>query len=153
MKSLDKEFFLDVICKWKSFWMNQTQNSEDDRQNYFNRAYGVDANMKHHLAEMCSKAAIAAVSEASGEFDKNSAFDRGRLYFDSEYTSHDLVYEIFADGARWQFEKCRAEIGLMKLELAEAKAEIERLKKFEKWHDEMPERIELGGDLFKGMTR
>ena len=31
--------------------MNQTQNGEADRMNYFNRAFGIDANMIYSLAE------------------------------------------------------------------------------------------------------
>ncbi len=46
----DKEFFLEIIESWTRYWMNQTQNSESDRANYFRRAFGVDANMRHHLA-------------------------------------------------------------------------------------------------------
>lgn len=49
-----KDKALKIIEDWKMFWMNQTQNSEADRKNYFNRAMGVDANMKHHLADMIS---------------------------------------------------------------------------------------------------
>ena len=44
--------FEKVVDSWKSFWMNQTQNNEEDRFNYFNRVMGVDSNMKHHLVEM-----------------------------------------------------------------------------------------------------
>lgn len=50
-----KERFLEIVRKWKHFWMNQTQNSEEDRQNYFNRAFGIDANMSHHLADLLHK--------------------------------------------------------------------------------------------------
>lgn len=48
--------FLTAITDWKHHWMNQTQNSEEDRKNYFNRAFGVDANMKHDLARRLSVA-------------------------------------------------------------------------------------------------
>ena len=47
----DKDYFLAVVCNWKVFWMNQTQNGEEDQMNYFNRAFGVDSNMKHNLAD------------------------------------------------------------------------------------------------------
>ncbi|WP_413581079.1 hypothetical protein [Bdellovibrio sp. HCB288] len=53
-----------IIMEWKSFWMNQTQNSEEDRKNYFNRAFGVDANMKYDLARR-----IAALNQISGGKD------------------------------------------------------------------------------------
>ena len=55
-EALTKENILEVITQWKIFWMNQTQNSEADRKNYLNRAMGVDANMKHNLAERLVKA-------------------------------------------------------------------------------------------------
>lgn len=53
---MTKDQALDLIIKWKSFWMNQTQNSPKDHKNYFSRAIGVDANMKHHLANMIAEA-------------------------------------------------------------------------------------------------
>lgn len=49
--AVDREKILEVCREWKGFWMNQTQNSEADRKNYFNRACGIDANMIHHLAD------------------------------------------------------------------------------------------------------
>ena len=45
------------ICReWKTFWMNQKQNSEADYKNYLSRAMGVDANMRCHLEDMISAA-------------------------------------------------------------------------------------------------
>ncbi len=52
----DKEFFLKIIEDWLTYWMNQTQNSKADQENYFRRALGVDANMRHHLADKLAKA-------------------------------------------------------------------------------------------------
>lgn len=46
---------LEIIREWKHFWMNQTQNSEEDRKNYFDRAFGVDANMMHDLANRIAR--------------------------------------------------------------------------------------------------
>ena len=43
---------LEIIEEWKHFGMNQRHNSEDDFQNYFQRAVGVDANMMHHLGDL-----------------------------------------------------------------------------------------------------
>lgn len=51
MQRFDKEHFLKVVQEWKHFWMNQNQNSKEDHRNYFNRAFGIDANMAHHLAD------------------------------------------------------------------------------------------------------
>lgn len=52
----NKEFFLKIIREWKSSWMNQRQNSEYDYENYFKRAFGVDANMMHSLANRLEEA-------------------------------------------------------------------------------------------------
>lgn len=43
--------------------MNQTQNSEADRKNYFDRAFGVDSNMQHHLACDCREAEFALLQK------------------------------------------------------------------------------------------
>lgn len=50
-KLKDVEFTLKIVRDWKHFWMNQTQNSKEDHANYFSRAFGVDSNMTHHLAD------------------------------------------------------------------------------------------------------
>ncbi len=42
----------DLIEKWKYYWMNQKQNSKEDYHNYFQRAFGVDANMMAHLEKL-----------------------------------------------------------------------------------------------------
>lgn len=47
---MNKEFFLKLIREWKFSWMNQTQNSQEDYQNYFERAFRIDSNMIHSLA-------------------------------------------------------------------------------------------------------
>lgn len=47
---INKDWAMKVVGGWKSFWMNQHQNSVEDQQNYFGRALGVDANMSHNLA-------------------------------------------------------------------------------------------------------
>jgi hypothetical protein len=52
---MTKEEATQLVEDWKYFWMDQTQNSEEDRKNYFSRAFGVDANMQHHLAGLISK--------------------------------------------------------------------------------------------------
>ena len=56
-----KEKYIRIIEKWKSYWMNQTQNDEADYQSYLRRAVGVDANMKHHLAQMLADAELSAL--------------------------------------------------------------------------------------------
>lgn len=51
-KERDEEAIMKVIREWKHYWMNQRQNSEEDYQNYLNRASGIDSNMIHHLAKL-----------------------------------------------------------------------------------------------------
>lgn len=46
---------LQVVSDWKMFWSNQTQNSPEDQQNYFHRAFGIDSNMKHNLADRMNR--------------------------------------------------------------------------------------------------
>lgn len=59
---LHEESILEVLRKWKSSWMNQTQNSEADRANYFTRAFGVDANMIHSAANRVSKSLMPVLA-------------------------------------------------------------------------------------------
>lgn len=88
--SQTKDTFLDVIEMWQGVWMNQTQNSEADRANYFRRAFGVDANMRHHLARLLAedaartqkaREAVAAVVAAA------EGFERCAQYREDEYIS------------------------------------------------------------------
>ncbi len=44
----DKEHQLETITKWKHAWM--------DEPDYFDRAFNIDSNMKHHLADTIAKA-------------------------------------------------------------------------------------------------
>lgn len=55
MARMAKDSFLTVIEEWTGYWMNQRQNSQQDYENYFRRAFGVDANMRHHLAVLIAK--------------------------------------------------------------------------------------------------
>lgn len=65
---LTEEFFLNVVDEWKMFWMNQKQNSEDDYQNYFRRALGVDANMMHHLASEMRKFVLQKMEGTDAQY-------------------------------------------------------------------------------------
>lgn len=50
---MDEEFFLKIVIEWKHSWMNQYQNDQNDQkdyENYHRRAFGIDANMVHSLA-------------------------------------------------------------------------------------------------------
>lgn len=71
--------------EWEAFWMNQTQNSEEDHDNYFRRAASVDANMIHHLGEMIDQKFVeaSAVEELvralefyAAEGDEESMWDK-----------------------------------------------------------------------------
>ena len=55
-KLLNNEFFLKIVRDWKHSLMNQRQNDEADFQNYYNRAFGIDSNMMHSLANRLSDA-------------------------------------------------------------------------------------------------
>jgi hypothetical protein len=66
----EKERLLEIILEWKHFWMNQRQNSQADYENYHRRAFGIDANMQHHLATMLLAAQAA---EAPGSVDEEAA--------------------------------------------------------------------------------
>jgi hypothetical protein len=46
-----KEKYLKIIHQWKAFWMNERDNKYDQR------AFGIDANMKHDLARRLVEAA------------------------------------------------------------------------------------------------
>jgi hypothetical protein len=64
-EKLTEHQILEAIRKWKYFWMNQTQNSEADRANYFHRAFGVDSNMAHDLAHRIHK--LLTIQEQTNE--------------------------------------------------------------------------------------
>ena len=57
----NEESIREIIHQWKWFWMNQTQNSEEDRENYYRRAVGVDSNMIHNLAKRICRPDITEV--------------------------------------------------------------------------------------------
>jgi len=50
-KAANKDHYLKIIQEWKHAWMNQYGNGQSDHDNYFRRAFGIDANMKHSLAK------------------------------------------------------------------------------------------------------
>lgn len=75
---LTKDYFLELVERWQSIWMNQKQNSKEDYENYWRRAFRVDANMRHHLADMIAKdplllalVEIAETLESLGEYAAN----------------------------------------------------------------------------------
>lgn len=52
LERITREKMESVVSVWRLYWMGQIQNSEEDRQNYYQRASRIDANMRHHLAKM-----------------------------------------------------------------------------------------------------
>lgn len=96
-----EEFFVEIIMQWRMFWMNQTQNSTADRDNYRHRALGVDANMKYDLAKRIQKA-LASRPKAEGRDDCTV----GPLYF-CRWVSPELSREIAAK-LNADLEKVRA---------------------------------------------
>lgn len=61
---IDSEFFIKVVENWRSFWMNQKANTgcQKDHENYFSRAFGIDANMKYHLASKMHDAVLPVLA-------------------------------------------------------------------------------------------
>lgn len=55
LKMATKDHFKEIVENWKMYWMSQRQNSKEDYENYWRRAFGVDANMMHSLADMIAK--------------------------------------------------------------------------------------------------
>lgn len=49
-EALNERWLVERITEWKHAWMDVKGTDERDRNNYFNRAFGVDANMKYDLA-------------------------------------------------------------------------------------------------------
>lgn len=72
MKQLTKENILEVIEDWQSYWMFQTQNNQDDYLNYRHRAFGIDANMRHSLAQQLVKVFVDGVDKSPKEDEKCS---------------------------------------------------------------------------------
>ena len=61
---------LKIVEEWQQYWMFQKQNSPEDHENYFRRAFGIDANMRHHLAKLFSTFIGAVKSEVALEEPK-----------------------------------------------------------------------------------
>lgn len=70
-KAADNLYYEQIIQKWKSAWMSDAQNPPEEHKNYFHRAFGIDANMKHSLAKMLAEdsasEAITRLAEISLE--------------------------------------------------------------------------------------
>ena len=99
-----REKSIKIIEKWQCFWMNQTQNNEADRKNYFHRACGVDANMKYHLAGLVADDLIL-----KSDYDKVS---ESMSFYMTELAKAkveiDILRESFkqlADSCEWYADK------------------------------------------------
>jgi len=67
LDEFDESALREIIGEWKMYWMNQRQNSEADFQNYYSRAFGVDANMQHSLARMLNEKLRPVIQELRAE--------------------------------------------------------------------------------------
>ena len=59
--------FVKIIEEWKHAWMNVTGTDEADASNYFERAFGIDANMKYDLARRLVKMKPIEKGKTDGE--------------------------------------------------------------------------------------
>ena len=50
LEQINEEFIRNIITEWKHSWMNVKGTDKRDRQNYFEKAFGVDANMQYDLS-------------------------------------------------------------------------------------------------------
>lgn len=111
LAEFEKEHFKCVIDKWLAYWMNQTQNSKEDYDNYFRRAAGVDANMRYHLADLLMKeqasltAALVYVAATANQLMSSLAEFEG---MDESYSSE---YFQAMDEALARLEQLKASRG------------------------------------------
>lgn len=49
-REMSEEKILEIIMQWQFAWMNVMGTNEEDRKNYFDRAFPIDANMRYDLA-------------------------------------------------------------------------------------------------------
>lgn len=75
---MTKQEILKVIEDWKYSWMNQTQNSKEDYENYFRRAFGVDSNMMHSLAHKVMEM-IAPIEQERDEYRRELESAKERI--------------------------------------------------------------------------
>lgn len=54
-QKLTEQNLVEIIYKWKHIWMDVKGTDQRDRENYFSRAFGVDANMIYSLARLLQK--------------------------------------------------------------------------------------------------
>jgi hypothetical protein len=136
-----REGTLEIIRKWKFFWMNQKQNSEEDFQNYFNRACGIDSNMIHHLADLIDANPQTHIEKSAefrgddGDVSKNGEFFAVKSSKSAELQDRIQALEKQLKEAKKEDEKMVARLhrqsGVMadlENENAELKAELKILK-------------------------
>lgn len=108
----DKDNYLEIIESWLSYWMNQTQNSESDRANYFRRAFGVDANMRHHLAGKLAESLQARETALLKEIEELKA----------DLVTLEAQFQLVDEA----HERCVIARDEYKAKLAASEAEVER---------------------------
>jgi hypothetical protein len=52
---MTQQEILRLIEKWQFYWMSKEQNPDSENNAYFNKAAPIDANMRHHLADMIAE--------------------------------------------------------------------------------------------------
>lgn len=61
IEGLNEEKLVQIIYDWKHGWMDVQGTDEQDRKNYFSRAFGVDANMVYSLAKQLREKILAEI--------------------------------------------------------------------------------------------
>lgn len=86
MSDAPRGLYRKIVEDWKYYWMNQKQNSEEDYQNYFRRAFGVDANMMYSLEKKIEETCVLKVDydKLKSENDRlwamiNEALEQSRV--------------------------------------------------------------------------
>lgn len=149
---MTKHEILTIIEDWKFFWMSQTQNSKEDYENYYRRAFGVDANMMHSLADRIEKALKAkeslpvAPDEASFSFEDrlvtNECRAWGRVESRMEHQSKSWCH---ATGFQAAIDWLRNDPTSLKLLAGDDSELVEALRRTLNWADGMYGRL-LHGD-------
>lgn len=129
-----EEQIVDIIIDWKHFWMNQHQNSVEDQQNYFKRAFGIDANMQYSLAKKLLPLFDALQKQLEIEHKKNQSLEDAVNNYHKQLEESEKKYENRTP-TEWAYnqacaalDKHREENKELTKQLDEKSAEVERLK-------------------------
>ncbi len=119
--------------KWKYFWMNQKQNDQRDYENYHRRAFGVDANMLHHLGELIEKEHNRLLDAANAEIERlQMAITHSASYAQTMKEKAELYQSNWVE-AKHEFGKS---LQASRAKLATANALLDKaLKSIRRHHD------------------